>query len=131
VGPDCTCVKSRMRTPSSALPACPHGFVVGRGRLLLASAVGVAALSFKSFFAGFPAAVLDFEFFRVAIWAPYTSWRGNDAPRVAIASKFECLVSALFHQPLPQWLEHEQSQSHHHEIHDRGQHEYQVPAAGR
>src|SRR5579864_972182 len=33
VGPDCTWVKSRMRTPSSALPACPHGLVVGAGRL--------------------------------------------------------------------------------------------------
>src|SRR5437660_2398129 len=29
VGPDCTCVKSRMRTPSSALPAWPQGFVDG------------------------------------------------------------------------------------------------------
>src|SRR6202158_1380661 len=31
VGPDCTCVKSRMRTPSSALPAAPHGFADGFG----------------------------------------------------------------------------------------------------
>src|SRR5215475_13015789 len=29
VGPDWTCVKSRMRTPSSALPTAPHGFVLG------------------------------------------------------------------------------------------------------
>src|ERR1700704_5446478 len=29
VGPDCTWVKSRMRTPSSALPACPNGLVEG------------------------------------------------------------------------------------------------------
>src|SRR5215216_3973067 len=35
VGPDCTWVKSRMRTPSSALPAAPHGEVVGSGRCLL------------------------------------------------------------------------------------------------
>src|SRR6476660_4739642 len=34
VGPDCTWVKSRMRTPSSALPASPKGFVLGRGRPL-------------------------------------------------------------------------------------------------
>src|SRR5688572_12773413 len=32
VGPDCTCVKSRMRTPSSALPALPNGAVTGSGR---------------------------------------------------------------------------------------------------
>src|SRR3954465_1643749 len=31
VGPDCTWVKSRMRTPSSALPAWPHGLALGRG----------------------------------------------------------------------------------------------------
>src|SRR6187200_3768162 len=31
VGPDCTCVKSRIRTPSSALPAWPHGLLEGRG----------------------------------------------------------------------------------------------------
>src|ERR1044071_6998650 len=31
VGPDCTWVKSRMRTPSSALPASPNGFVEGLG----------------------------------------------------------------------------------------------------
>ena len=40
-------------------------------------------------------------------------------------------VSTLGQEPLPQRLEHEQSQSHDHEIHDRGQYEYQVPAAGR
>ena len=38
VGPDCTWVKSRIFTPSSALPACPHGFDDGRGRLLLTAA---------------------------------------------------------------------------------------------
>src|ERR1700722_19210098 len=32
VGPDCTWVKSRMRTPSSALPASPHGLVEGFGK---------------------------------------------------------------------------------------------------
>src|SRR5215469_5535731 len=40
-------------------------------------------------------------------------------------------VSTLGQEPLPQRLEHEQSQSHDHEVHDRGQYEYQVPAAGR
>src|SRR5258705_6307671 len=34
VGPDCTWVKSRMRTPSSALPAPPHGLLLGFGRPL-------------------------------------------------------------------------------------------------
>src|SRR4029077_13305819 len=31
VGPDCTWVKSRIFTPSSALPAAPHGNVEGLG----------------------------------------------------------------------------------------------------
>src|SRR6266436_6359559 len=29
VGPDCTCVKSRILMPSSALPSLPHGFLEG------------------------------------------------------------------------------------------------------
>src|SRR6266436_9036875 len=33
VGPDCTCVKSRTLTPSSALPACPQGLVEGGGSI--------------------------------------------------------------------------------------------------
>src|SRR5215216_4840730 len=37
VGPDWTWVKSRMRTPSSALPACPHGRVLGFGNPLAAA----------------------------------------------------------------------------------------------
>src|SRR3569832_2163092 len=32
VGPDCTCVKSRMRTPWSALPSRPNGFDDGFGK---------------------------------------------------------------------------------------------------
>src|SRR5215470_14917282 len=32
VGPDCTWVKSRMRTPSSAFPACPQAFALGAGQ---------------------------------------------------------------------------------------------------
>src|SRR5215469_16084735 len=34
VGPDCTWVKSRILTPSSALPACPQALLLGRGRPL-------------------------------------------------------------------------------------------------
>src|SRR5215468_5829828 len=34
VGPDWTCVKSRMRTPSSALPSLPHGLDDTFGRPL-------------------------------------------------------------------------------------------------
>src|SRR5262245_60576840 len=34
VGPDWTCVKSRMRTPSSALPSLPHGLDETFGRPL-------------------------------------------------------------------------------------------------
>src|SRR5262245_62755082 len=52
VGPDCTCVKSRMRTPVRALPASPQPLVDGRGRCPLPFAfLAVAALdlSFTTF----------------------------------------------------------------------------------
>jgi hypothetical protein len=52
-----------MRTPSSALPACPHGFDDGRGRPLPAAAFAagfLAALSFTAFLADSFAAVLVF-----------------------------------------------------------------------
>src|SRR5436305_1002313 len=62
VGPDCTCVKSRMRTPSSALPACPNGLAEGFGSPLpffLATSFTIffdfAAAFFVAFFAGFAA----------------------------------------------------------------------------
>src|SRR6516225_2738861 len=38
------------------------------------------------------------------------------------------LLSTIGQEPIPQRLEHEQSQSHHREIHDRSQYEHQVPA---
>src|ERR1700738_298338 len=50
VGPDCTCVKSRMRTPSSALPASPHGLVEGFGRRAAVRRAGCFDLSFTTFF---------------------------------------------------------------------------------
>ena len=58
VGPDCTCVKSRMRTPSSALPAWPQGFVLGRGKPLLGDAFAAAffVLNLTTFLADFLAA---------------------------------------------------------------------------
>src|SRR6202140_3674785 len=78
VGPDCTWVKSRIRTPSSALPACPQGFDEGfdesfgegfddafddccRRPLPFADfAAGFFAASFTVFFAGFFARAFDF-----------------------------------------------------------------------
>src|SRR5579885_778745 len=65
VGPDCTWVKSRMRTPSSALPACPQGLVEGRGRPFdLPFAFFDAALgaSLTTLRAGFFAAALVLAF---------------------------------------------------------------------
>ena len=51
VGPDCTWVKSRMRTPSSALPAWPNGLVEGFGRPLpFFFAAGFFGASFTTFF---------------------------------------------------------------------------------
>src|SRR5215469_5089667 len=62
VGPDCTCVKSRIFTPSSALPARPHGLLLGRGRPLpfdfLTSLTTFFAAAFADFF--------DFAAFLVA-----------------------------------------------------------------
>jgi len=62
-----------MRTPSSARPACPHGFADGRGNPLAVAdfAAGFFAASLTAFFAGFAfVRALDFAFFtflRVAI----------------------------------------------------------------
>src|SRR6202165_2227478 len=71
VGPACTWLRSRMRTPSSALPAAPPGFVGGRGRPL-ADAAAFFGASFTTFLADFFAAplVLDLLFLRVAIVVP-------------------------------------------------------------
>ena len=69
-------MKSRILTPSSALPARPHGFALGRGRPLLEDfAPPFLAFSFTTFFDDFFAetlafAALDFAFatlLRVAI----------------------------------------------------------------
>ena len=73
VGPDCTWVKSRIFTPSSALPAAPHGFADGRGRPLLAAAFAAFfGLSLTTFLADFFAAALtrDFTFLLLAICRP-------------------------------------------------------------
>jgi hypothetical protein len=50
--------------------------------------------------------------------------RANRKPKPAT-------ISTVRQKPLPRRLKHEQSQSHHHEVHDRGQYEYQVPASAR
>src|ERR1700738_4922810 len=63
VGPDCTCVKSRMRTPSSALPASPHGLVEGFGRRAAGRRAGCFDLSFTTFFE----AVADLLFVDLAL----------------------------------------------------------------
>src|SRR5580704_16256346 len=79
VGPDCTWVKSRMRTPSRALPSWPKGFVDGIGdrfpfaRAARRFAAGLLAASLTTlrfaagFFATFLAALAAFCFFRFAI----------------------------------------------------------------
>src|SRR5438270_12622320 len=61
-----------MRTPSSALPAAPHGFVEGRGRPWADAAAFFFGASFTTLFADFLAAVLvpDLLFFRVGIVVP-------------------------------------------------------------
>src|SRR5260370_42237276 len=70
VGPDCTCVKSRIFTPSSALPSLPHGFLEGG----LLAVFGFFATSLR---AGRLAAFLALSFLRFflsfffAIVVPY------------------------------------------------------------
>src|SRR6185295_15244025 len=64
VGPDCTWVKSRIFTPSSALPAWPQGFAEGRGRSPLAAAAlaaGFVTFSVTTFLADFFATTLVFD----------------------------------------------------------------------
>src|SRR6267154_4646829 len=71
VGPDCTWVKSRMRTPSSALPAPPHGLLLGLGTPLpfFAAFFGAGFFAARNFtiffFAGvfFAEARFTFAFF--------------------------------------------------------------------
>src|SRR5215470_7639802 len=76
VGPDCTWVKSRMRTPVRALPASPQALLDGRGRwplpfvffaavLTVLAVLAVLDLSFATFFEA--ALALPFDFLRVAI----------------------------------------------------------------
>src|SRR3954452_20665173 len=51
VGPDCTCVKSRIFTPSRALPAWPHGLVEGCGRPFpFAFSASFCDLTFTTYF---------------------------------------------------------------------------------
>src|SRR3984893_7585231 len=64
VGPDCTWVKSRMRTPSSALPAWPNGLVEGFGRPFVTAffAACFFAFRFTTFFEADFDFALDFTF---------------------------------------------------------------------
>src|SRR5580698_2183540 len=61
VGPDWTCVKSRILTPSSALPSWPHAFFDIFGAEALAAFFG--ATSFTTFFE----AAFAFSFFSLAL----------------------------------------------------------------
>ena len=66
VGPDCTWVKSRILTPSSALPAWPYGLLEGFGRPLpSAFAAGFFDFSFTTFFDAAFDLALAFGFLRL------------------------------------------------------------------
>src|SRR4026208_562871 len=70
VGPDWTCVKSRMRTPVRALPARPRALLDGRASWPLPFAFLAATaldLSFTTFLDAALALPLPFDFLRVAI----------------------------------------------------------------
>src|SRR6516164_5320938 len=79
VGPDCTCVKSRIRTPVRALPSCPYGLVEGCGAplclpLVLFFALRAAA-SFTTLRADFFDAAFAFFCFFLAIPIPPSFFR--------------------------------------------------------
>src|SRR3954466_7362052 len=63
VGPDCTCVKSSTRTPSSALPAWPNGLLEGLGMPLPFFAAFLAGFALTSFTTRRDAAFVDFPRF--------------------------------------------------------------------
>src|SRR3974390_1726519 len=90
VGPDCTCVKSSTRTPSSALPASPHGLVEGLGQLARVCAAGLFALSLTTFFtAGVDLAFAMAVAFLAVLFAIFISSRlflAQHALRVEIAN---------------------------------------------
>src|ERR1043165_4035364 len=67
VGPDCTCVKSRIFTPSSALPSLPHGLLETFGALATSFSAGFLAGLALAF--GLPLA-LAFTVFFFAILRP-------------------------------------------------------------
>src|ERR1700684_4588882 len=88
VGPDCTWVKSRMRTPSSALPAWPHGFDEGRGAPFAPGFFAARpAFNPTTFRANFFAAVLFLD--RAASPAAFLAFLPPLFVRVAIAVLLE------------------------------------------
>src|SRR5678816_1258910 len=60
VGPDWTCVKSRIFTPSRALPSLPHGLLETLGRPLLFFATTLSAGLFAAFALTLPLVLLAF-----------------------------------------------------------------------
>jgi hypothetical protein len=73
-----------MRTPSSALPACPHGFDEGRGAPFAPCAFGVrAALNPATFRADFFVAVFFLD--RAVLLAAFLAFLPALFVRVAIA----------------------------------------------
>src|ERR1700675_3247357 len=119
VGPDCTWVKSRIFTPSSALPAWPHGFDDGRGTPLpecallpCAFAAAFFGLSFTTFLADFFATALtrDFTFLLLAMcrsltcrllgcWCPaqsYSLFLFQRALRIEVADAAAFAAGARF-----------------------------------
>src|SRR3954453_3817636 len=107
VGPDCTCVKSRILMPSSALPAWPKGFVDGFGRPLplptplaiVAFTLATALLSelfFVCFFAAecfaaaFFAATLRAGAFALVLFAGLAAFFCFLA--ISFLQKFECVI---------------------------------------
>src|SRR5882672_147269 len=75
VGPDWTWVKSRIFTPSNALPACPNGFELGFGKPFATFAAGFFDLSFTTFLAAAFDLAFAFLFFFFAMTLPPLSQR--------------------------------------------------------
>src|SRR6185312_7696687 len=71
VGPDCTCVKSRMRTPWSALPSMPNALFDGLGRLLPETFATALATAFLALFTALATTVLRAGFFAADFFAGF------------------------------------------------------------
>ena len=103
VGPDWTCVKSRIFTPSSALPSLPQGLLDIFGRLLalaflaalattlavgLALALALALTFFSAFSLSLRLAFFSLSFFFAMVVLRSLEWGGKPEVRASLGAYF-------------------------------------------